>query len=78
MEDVALLFGICAVVIIYTNRKLRGVFEESLQELKILLYGHCHKEIIQELVQRNTTVFEKIQAIVGQDRGTYVSILQNI
>ena len=35
MEDVVLLFGICAVIVIGANRKFCIVFEEALQLLNI-------------------------------------------
>ena len=40
--------------------------------------GCCHKGITKEILQRNIIILNKTKAIVGQDRGTHISILKNI
>ena len=78
MEDAVLSFSICAVVIIDSDGKFHWISEGALQALQITVYQFeklNHKKIIAE---KYGSVLNKTQAILYQDRRTYISILQNI
>ena len=76
MENVILTFGMCAIVVVDADNSFRGVFEEMCTILKIhfwpLARGN-HKGLI---VERYHRFFNKIQTIIGEERGTHISFLQ--
>ena len=77
MENLALLFGMTAVVVVDADSKFRSIFEEMCTALKIhfwpLARGN-HKRLI---FKRYHFYLNKIQTIAGQYCGTHLSILQN-
>ena len=77
MEDVILTFGICAVVVVDSDSKFKSTFEDMCTKLNLMYWPvarHNHKGVTVEKYHR---YLNKCQTIVGQDRGTHMSILQN-
>ena len=77
MEGFALSFGMTSLGIVDADSKFWGVFEEKCKALKIhlwpLAWGN-HKVLSVEKYHR---FLNKTQTIVGQYRGTHLSIFQN-
>ena len=71
-------FGICVVIICDANIKYCGVFEEALQPLNITTYTLAQGDRKGMITYKYNHFLVKTQAIIGQDRGSHVSILQNI
>ena len=77
MEDVALSFGMTAVVVVDADSKFRSIFEEMYTALKIHSWPLARENHKVLLVERYHRYLNKTQTIAGQDRGTHLSILQN-
>lgn len=77
MEDVILTFGICTVVVVDSDSKFKSIFEDMCTKLNLMYWPvlrHNHKGVTVEKFHR---YLNKCQTIVGQVRGTHMSILQN-
>ena len=77
MEEVALSFGMKAVIVVDADSKFRGIFEETCTALKIHLWPLARGNHKGLTVERYHGFLNKTQTITRQDRGTHLSILQN-
>ena len=77
MEDVVLTFGMVAVVVVDADSKFLREFEEMCKALKMVFWPLArgnHKAMRVECYHR---FLNKTQTIVGQDRGTHETFVQN-
>ena len=77
MSDVVLSFGMCAVLVVDEGSNFKSVFQEMCSILKITCWPLArgnHKGLGVEKYHR---FLNKTQAIVGNDRGTHETFVQN-
>ena len=77
MEQVVLSFGMCAVVVVDDGSSFKGLFEEMCQLLKITFWALSRGNHKGLSVERYHRYLNKTQTIVGNDRGTHHTFLQN-
>ena len=78
MENVVLSFGMVAVVVVDADSKFKGVFEELCDILKITYWPLARGNHKGLGVERYHRFLNKVQTIVGNDRGTHQSIHTNL
>ena len=77
MEDIALLFGITAVVVVDADSNFRIISEEMCTALNIHFWPLARGNHKGLLVERQYHYLNKTQTIAGQDHVKHLSILQN-
>ena len=78
MENVILSFGVCSVVVIDADSKFCGEFEAMCTILKIIVWPLARGNHKGLSVERYHRFLNKTQTIVGNDRGTHLSFLENV
>ena len=77
MEEVVLSFVMVAVVVVYTDRWLRGAFEAMCKCLQIIfLTLACGNHKVNS-VEIYHWLLNKTQTIAGQERGSHDVLIQN-
>ena len=77
MEDVVLTFGMVAVVVVDADSKFLGEFEEMCKALKMIFWPLARGNHKGMGVERYHRFINKTQTIVGNDRGTHETFIQN-
>ena len=77
MEQVVLSFGMCAVVVVDDGSSFKSTFEEMCRLLKITFWALSRGNHKGLSVERYHRYLNKTQTIVGNDRGTHQTFLQN-
>ena len=77
MEHVFLSFGCCAVVVVDDGSNFKGEFAEMCKILKLTLWTLSRGNHKGNGAERYHRFLNKTQAIVGNDRGTHSTFVQN-
>ena len=77
MEQVVFSFGMVAVIVVDANNKFLGLFEKICNTLGLKLWDLSRSNHKGLSVKRYHRFLNRIQKIVGQDRGTHHSTIEN-
>lgn len=77
MDQVLLSFGMCAVVVVDADSKFKSAFEDMCKKLGLLFWPLARNNHKGLSVERYHRFLNETQTIVGQERGTHMTILQN-
>ena len=77
MEQVILNFGISAIVVVDDGSSFKGAFKTMCEQLKITFWALSRGNHKGLSVERYHRYLNKTQAIVGNDRGTHKTFIQN-
>ena len=77
MEQVILNFGISAIVVVDDGSTFKGAFKAMCEQLKVTFWALSRGNHKGLSVERYHRYLNKTQAIVGNDRGTHKTFIQN-
>ena len=77
MEDVVLTFSMVAVVVVDADSKFLKEFEQMCKALGMIFWTLARGNHIGNSVEKYHCFLNKTQTIVGQDRSTHETFIQN-
>ncbi len=77
MDEVLLTFGMCSVIVVDADSKFRSAFEDTCKKLRIMFWPLARGNHKGLSVERYHRFLNKTQTIVGHERGSHLTILQN-